>query len=167
MADFSLIELKQNDELTDVVRKSNSNFKNLGYALKKKLQGTTDSASAEWKQAVADLTKDMNQKVSDLTTELAGTKTELANAKATMAKMVPPVGTTVFMSNNPNTMYPGTTWTRYGKKHPLMFGSTVDRLLYYDPLDADGNKMNAVTWTGSDVLTTGSYACLQAWRRTA
>lgn len=166
MADFSLIELKQNDELTDVVRKSNSNFKNLGYALKKKLQGATDSASAEWKQAVADLTKDMNQKVSDLTTELADTKTELANAEATMAKMVPPVGTTLFMVNNPNTMYPGTTWTKYGQKHPLMWGGTKDRI-YYDPVDADGNKMNATSWTESNAQTTGSYACLPAWRRTA
>lgn len=159
MADFSLIELKQNDELTDVVRKSNSNFKNLGYALKKKLQGAADSSSAEWKQAIADLTKDMNQKISDLTTELAA-------AEETMAKMVPPVGSTLIMVNNPNTMYPGTTWSHYGQKHPIIWGGT-GRATYLNPIDADGNTMNAASWVSSTSTTTGSYALVSAWYRTA
>lgn len=159
MADFSLIELKQNDELTDVVRKSNSNFKNLGYALKKKLQGAADSSSAEWKQAIADLTKDMNQKVSDLTTELAA-------AEETMAKMVPPVGSTLIMPRNPSTMYPGTTWSRYGQMHPLMWGGT-DRAKYMNPVDADGNALNAAGWVNSSSATTGAYALVAAWHRTA
>lgn len=159
MADFSLIELKQNDELTDVVRKSNSNFKNLGYALKKKLQGAADSSSAEWKQAIADLTKDMNQKISDLTTELAA-------AEETMAKMVPPVGSTLITPTNPNTMYPGTTWSRYDQKHPIMWGGTA-RATYLNPVDADGNTMNAANWVDSTSVTTGSYALVSAWYRTA
>lgn len=159
MADFSLIELKQNDELTDVVRKSNSNFKNLGYALKKKLQGSADSSSAEWKQAIADLTKDMNQKVSDLTTELAA-------AEETMAKMVPPVGSTLITPVNPNTMYPGTTWDRYKQSHPMMWGGTV-QAKYVNPVDADGNALNAAGWVDSTSTTTGSYAMVSAWYRTA
>lgn len=159
MADFSLIELKQNDELADVVRKSNSNFKNLGFALKKKLQGAADSSSAEWKQAIADLTKDMSQQISDLTTELNATK-------ETMSKMVPPIGSTLIMTANPATMYPGTTWSRYGQKHPMMWGGT-SRATYVDPVDADGNKLNAAGWVSSTSTTTGSYACVSAWYRTA
>lgn len=160
MADFSLIELKQNDELTDVVRKSNSNFKNLGYALKKKLQGAADSSSAEWKQAIADLTNDMNQRISDLTTELAA-------AEETMAKMVPPVGSVLFQyaSTNPNTMYPGTTWVRYSKCHTIGVGKT-DYRQYCNPLDADGNKMN---WSSLEASTENenNILFLVGWRRTA
>lgn len=160
MADFSLIELKQNDELTDVVRKSNSNFKNLGYALKKKLQGAADSSSAEWKQAIADLTKDMNQRISDLTTELAA-------AEETMAKMVPPVGSILFQysSVDPSTMYPGTTWLRYSKYHTIGVGELNYRN-YRNPLDADGNKMN---WSSLEKSTENenNILFLVAWRRTA
>lgn len=167
MADFSLIELKQNDELTDVVRKSNSNFKNLGYALKKKLQGAADSSSAEWKQAVADLSKEINQKVADLTTDLDSTKEELEAAKETMEKMVPPVGSVLFQYSpvNPNTMYPGTVWQRYTKFHTIGVGVTSYRE-YKNPLDADGNNMN---WSSLKTSTENenNILFLIGWRRTA
>lgn len=167
MADFSLIELKQNDELTDVVRKSNSNFKNLGYALKKKLQGAADSSSAEWKQAVADLSKEMNQKVADLTTDLDSTKEELEAAKETMEKMVPPVGSVLFQYAlvNPNTMYPGTVWQKYTKFHTIGVGPSMQRI-YKNPLDADGNKMN---WSSLETSTENenNILFLVGWRRTA
>ena len=167
MADFSLIELKQNDELTDVVRKSNSNFKNLGYALKKKLQGAADNSSAEWKQAVADLTKDVNQKVSDLTTDLNSTKEELEAAKEAMEKMVPPVGSVLFQyaSVDPSTMYPGTVWQKYTKYHTIGVG-VLNEQQYRNPLDADGNKMN---WSSLELSNDeeNNILFLIGWRRTA
>lgn len=167
MADFSLIELKQNDELTDVVRKSNSNFKNLGYALKKKLQGAADSSSAEWKQAVADLSKEINQKVADLTTDLDSTKEELEAAKETMEKMVPPVGSILLQcaSVDPNTMYPGTVWLKYSKYHTIGVGPTGEQS-YKIPLDADGNKMN---WSSLEASNYDDRSILfvVGWRRTA
>lgn len=167
MADFSLIELKQNDELTDVVRKSNSNFKNLGYALKKKLQGAADSSSAEWKQAIADLTKDMNQKVSDLTTELGTAKAELETAKQTMEKMVPPKGTILLVPDNPNTMYPGTTWQVYHGVHQLAVGNGATTPQYFEPLDANKNSLMPASTSSSTSTTWYSSIWVQAWYRTA
>jgi hypothetical protein len=167
MANFSLLELNQNDELPTVIKKSNMNFRNLGWALKQKIQQATDGSSAEWKQAIADLRDETEQEVSMLTKTINALSDQLTAAEATMEKMVPPVGSVLFQWNpvNPNTMYPGTTWERYAKYHTIGVGSEVYQA-YKNPLDADGNKMN---WSslGTSTENENGILFLVGWRRTA
>lgn len=143
MANFSLLELGQNDELTTVIKKSNMNFRNLGWALKQKIQQASDGSS-EWKQAIANLREETEQEVSTLTKTINTLSEQLTEAEATIKKMVPPIGAVLIQINDPVLEYPGTQWEPqdYGN-HPLWI--TYDKKLHGNYLcelfDEDGNKI--------------------------
>lgn len=139
MANFSLLELGQNDELTTVIKKSNMNFRNLGWALKQKIQQVSDGSS-EWKQAIADLRDETEQEVSTLTQTINTLSDQLTEAEATMKKMVPPVGAILFQFSDPASMYPNTRWEQLGK-HVIMTGNGTSSPEYLEPMDSKGNSL--------------------------
>lgn len=140
MANFSLLELGQNDELATVIKKSNMNFRNLGWALKQKIQQASDGSSSEWKQAIADLRDETEQEVSTLTQTIDTLADQLTEAEATMKKMIPPVGAILFQFSNPESMYPGTKWEKLGK-HPLLAGNEGDTPICLEPMKSNGNSL--------------------------
>lgn len=165
MANFSLLELGQNDELTTVIKKSNMNFRNLGWALKQKIQQVSDGPSG-WKQAIADLRDETEQEVSTLTQTINALSDQLTEAEATMKKMVPPVGSVLLQTKlvDPNTMYPGTTWVKYSKIHPIGIGEDKQEGCYI-PIDKDGKYM---TWDSLKSTISSQTGCLYtfiAWYR--
>lgn len=161
MAGFSLVELKANDELVDVVKKTNTNFRNLSYATKQNIASSGGDDSA-WKKAIAELTAEMEQKITSLENQLASTK-------KTMDNMVPPVGAVLIQINDPVLEYPGTQWEPqdYGN-HPLWV--TYDRNLHGNYLcelfDEDGNKIKfTMKKADGDASENGTPLPYLAWQR--
>lgn len=165
MANFSLLELGQNDELTTVIKKSNMNFRNLGWALKQKIQQASDGSSG-WKQAIADLRDETEQEVSTLTKTINTLSDQLTAAEMTMERMVPPIGSVILQTKaiDPNTMYPGTTWTKWSTKHPVGIGESSDGK-YYIPKDSDGKSMSWATIEQATASDAGAINLFVAWYR--
>lgn len=117
MAESALIELNQRDELTDIVRKVNTNFKNLAYAQTSKVNQVARTPNPTLEKEIQELSKDtldgfnqVNRELQSLTEQIAQLKTDLT----------PPVGTMMFCSVNPGNTYTGTTWTQMTQGSALL-----------------------------------------------
>lgn len=108
MAGFSLIELRSNDDLIDVVKKVNTNFRNLSYATRQNMIASSNEGVDAWQKALAELAAEFDGKITELTNSIDA-------AKKTMSKMIPPIGSYFIMSpttktKTPSDMWPNTVW---------------------------------------------------------
>lgn len=121
MADTYLITLSPNDELDNVIRKVNHNFKQLSFAQSNKTNQVNRATNQSLQQEVSSVRQDMQtleqsltQAIGTLQATLEESITSAVNAAKTEMRnaLTPPIGTMMFCSADPGNTYTGTTWTQ-------------------------------------------------------
>lgn len=119
MADTPLIQLDQRDELSDVIRKTNTNLRNIVSAVNVKTKQVGRESSEGWKTAIADLNKDIQKEVSSLTVVINEIKEEIVEIKSIL---IPPIGSFLYCASDPGDYYLDTTWTQVAEGTVLLAG---------------------------------------------
>ena len=109
MADTPLIQLDQRDELSEVIKKTNTNLRNIVSAVNVKTKQVGRESSEGWKTAIADLNKDVQKEVSSLTVAINEVKEEIVEIKSIL---LPPIGSFLYCSTDPGNYYTDTVWTQ-------------------------------------------------------
>ena len=119
MADTPLIQLDQRDELSDVIRKTNTNLRNIVSTVNVKTKQVGRESSEGWKTAIADLNKDIQKEVSSLTVAINEIKEEIVEIKGIL---IPPIGSFLYCASDPGDYYLDTTWTQVAEGTVLLAG---------------------------------------------
>ncbi len=165
MAETYLIEINQNDELNDIVRKVNTNFKNMFFAQTAKVNQANRATNKALEDEVANVRQDLQNDISQINQDMQSMEARLNQAIATAvgnattalkAALTPPVGTMMYSSANPGNTYTGTTWTQVGQGTVLLSaGSSYTEGSKYKLADS--------TLSSGGTLFTAS----KLWKRTA
>lgn len=108
MESINLVDIGPNDDLSEVIRKCNYNFKQ---ANKTQISGTISSTVAS--DSIGSLRRYIDQKIEDI------------NSKISNIDVAPPKGTYIYADYDPNEKWPGTTWNKVDEGHFIMSsGST-------------------------------------------
>lgn len=122
MVDTPLIQLDQRDELSDVIKKTNTNLHNVMSAVNIKTKQAGRESSEGWKIAIADLNKDIQKEISSLTVAINEVKEEIVEIKS---MLMPPIGSFLYCSSNPGDYYPDTVWTQIAEGTALLASGGV------------------------------------------
>ena len=129
MADTYLITLSPNDELDNVIRKVNHNFKQLAFAQSNKTNQVNRATNQSLQQEVSSVRQDMQTLEQNLTQAIGALQTTLEEsitsavntAKAEMRNaLTPPIGAMMFCSTDPGNTYTGTSWTQIAQGTVLL-----------------------------------------------
>ena len=125
---MEILDLSHNDDLIAVIRKCNTNFKQLAFSTTQsiKAQGRSSSSSAE--AMVADAINEItnvtvpNEVASQLSnSDIPGMVDDAIDAldisqmvsdEVASQMVVPPVGSYLMTQSDPSSMYAGTTWSQ-------------------------------------------------------
>lgn len=123
---MEILDLSHNDDLIDVIRKCNTNFKQLAFSTTQsiKAQGRSSSSGAE--AMVADAINELTNVTvpNEVASQIANTDipsivndaidaldiSQMVSDEVAAQAVVPPVGSYLIMQTDPSVMYPGTTW---------------------------------------------------------
>lgn len=113
MADTYLITLSPNDELDNVIRKVNHNFKQLSFAQSNKTNQVNRATNQSLQQEVSSVRQDMQTLEQSLTQAIGTLQATLEESiMSAVNALTPPIGTMMFCSADPGNTYTGTTWTQ-------------------------------------------------------
>lgn len=156
MPESYLIELSHRDELPDIVRKCNANFKSVMFSTSSR--ASRSSASGDWEPEIDDLRQEMNSSFNEVAQELQSLESKITALKAALT---PPVGAMMFCDADPSLTYEGTVWTEVSGGTMLMSaGSTY----------TEGSQWKLVDHTGTAVSLSSNGSLVTAcrlWKRTA
>lgn len=110
-----LIDIRQSDEIADVARKCNHNFRYLSNA-NNSADGEVNGAISNLSNRITDLSDDIASDIQAINTsisELQTTLETLVDTKVAYLKneLTPPVNAVV-LGYDPTSIYPGTTWSK-------------------------------------------------------
>lgn len=111
-----LMNIGMNDPLSDVIRKSNDNFKRLSANTEKLITRLEDANVGTMKEITDAAIGEIEAAISNAEQELDSAleaAMEQVNAKVEMA--LPPVNSYLIADANPTSHYKGTTWTKQGE----------------------------------------------------
>lgn len=157
MAETYLVEISTNDELENVVRKVNANFKQLAYSQSQKTAKSARTSYDAIEGQITDVRSDMQTGFNQVSLDMQALQAYVdSSIAAVRAALTPPVGTMMFSSSNPSTMYTGTTWVQMNEGTVLISaGSTY----------TDGSNWDL---SGTSVASGGSLlTAAKLWKRTA
>ena len=123
---MEILDLSHNDDLIDVIRKCNMNFKQLAFSAAQgiKAQGRASGSAAE--TMVADAVNELTNVTipNEVASQIANTDipsivndaidaldiSQMVSDEVAAQAVVPPIGSYLIMQTDPSAMYPGTTW---------------------------------------------------------
>lgn len=123
---MEILDLSHNDDLIAVIRKCNTNFKQLAFSTTQsiKAQGRSSSSGAE--AMVADAINELTNVTvpNEVASQIANTDipsivndaidaldiSQMVSDEVAAQAVVPPIGSYLIMQTDPSVMYPGTTW---------------------------------------------------------
>lgn len=110
----SIIQINQNDDLQEVIRKANTNFSTVANvaATTSTSSVITDDKSEAVARQLYSIQTSINQLRSWVQTQLSSMDTEIQELEQKIKDMVPKVGTYVLSDTNPSSQYPGTIWEK-------------------------------------------------------
>lgn len=156
MPESYLIELNHRDELTDIVRKCNANFKSVMFSANSR--ASRSSASGDWEPEIDDLRQEMDSSFNEVSQALQSLDDRIDALKAALT---PPIGTMMFCPADPSSTYEGTVWTEVSGGTMLMSaGSTY----------TEGSQWKLVDHSGTAVSPSSNGSLITAcrlWKRTA
>lgn len=165
MAESYIIEINQNDELADVIRKANTNFKNVMFIQNNKVNQANRATNKALQSEVSDLRQDLQTEIGQVNKDMQALEERMEQAiadavgaaKTALTKaLTPPVGTMMYSSANPGNTYSGTTWSQVGQGTVLLSaGSTYSENSKY--------KLSDSTLSSGGSL----FTAYKLWKRTA
>jgi hypothetical protein len=110
---MEIVDLSHNDDLLAVIRKCNTNFKQLAFSASQNLkaQGRSSGSSAE--AMVADAINEITNVTvpAEVSAQIASQDIQqMVSDAVAAAAVVPPVGSYLMSQTNPSGTYTGTTW---------------------------------------------------------
>lgn len=110
---MEIVDLSHNDDLLAVIRKCNTNFKQLAFSASQNLkaQGRSSGSSAE--AMVADAINEITNVTvpAEVSAQIASQDIpQMVSDAVAAAAVVPPVGSYLMSQTNPSSIYAGTTW---------------------------------------------------------
>lgn len=110
---MEIVDLSHNDDLLAVIRKCNTNFKQLAFSASQNLkaQGRSSGSSAE--AMIADAINEITNVTvpAEVSAQIASQDIpQMVSDAVAAAAVVPPVGSYLMSQTNPSSMYAGTTW---------------------------------------------------------
>ena len=126
MARHTLIEINMNDELPNVIRKCNDNFRRVSSQQSRSTDTAIMNESERSDEALADAVQSVNEAISGLSDKIDQLSEETEKAIADLRAWVsdeiakatrpesfaPPIGCYLFSETNPEITWPGTKWER-------------------------------------------------------
>lgn len=111
-----LINIRQSDEIPDVARKCNHNFRYLANA-NLSAGGDVNSSISDLSNRITDLSDDIASDIQAINTSISELQTVLeakvAQASAALKDELTPPVNAVVLGYDPTSMYPGTTWSKH------------------------------------------------------
>lgn len=110
----SIIQINQNDDLQEVIRKANTNFSTVANvaATTSTSSVITDDKSEAVARQLYSIQTSINQLRSWVQTQLSSMDTKIQELEQKIKDIVPKVGTYILSDTNPSNQYPGTTWEK-------------------------------------------------------
>lgn len=156
MPESYLIELSHRDELPDIVRKCNANFKSIMFSTNSR--ASRSSASGDWEPEIDDLRQEMDSSFNEVAQELQSLDDKITALKTALT---PPIGTMMYCSADPSSTYEGTVWTEVSGGTMLMSAGTAY---------AEDSRWQLVDHSGTAVSLSSNGSLVTAcrlWKRTA
>jgi len=110
---MEIVDLSHNDDLLAVIKKCNTNFKQLAFSANQNLkaQGRSSDSSAE--AMVADAINEITNVTvpAEVSAQIASQDIpQMVSDVVAAVAVVPPVGSYIMAQTNPSSTYAGTTW---------------------------------------------------------
>ena len=156
MPESYLIELNHRDELPDIVRKCNANFKSVMFSANSK--ASRSSASGDVETEIDDLRQETHSSFNEVTQELQSLDQKISALKTALT---PPVGTMMYCNTDPSATYEGTVWTEVA-------GGTI--LMSADSTYTEDSQWKLVDHSGTAVSLSSNGSLVTAcrlWKRTS
>lgn len=110
---MEIVDLSHNDDLLAVIRKCNTNFKQLAFSASQNLKAQGRSSGSSTEAMVADAINEITNVTvpTEVSAQIASQDIPqmVSDAVAAVA-IVPPVGSYLMSQTNPSSTYTGTTW---------------------------------------------------------
>lgn len=125
---MEILDLSHNDDLLTVIRKCNSNFKQLAFSASQGIKAQGRSSNSEAEAMVADAVNELTNVTvpNEVANQIANADIpgvvddaidaldipQMVSDEVAAQAVVPPVGSYLIMQIDPSSMYPGTTWSQ-------------------------------------------------------
>lgn len=122
---MEIVDLKHSDDLIDVVRKCNANFKQLAFSISQDIKRQGRTSTADVNDAIIGMRNELDIISGSIAGEIAAqvsaqVASQLAAADipvqvaAAMPAAFPPTGAYIMSQSDPAASYAGTSWARVG-----------------------------------------------------